>query len=193
MCTAFLSAEEFVPNFLSANLWGGVEETEDGTAHISPQEAEGFCDHAHVEGGSESTCTLCGAGKYALFTGASGCTDCGAGGTPEPSESKGKLLHALVAVSVQNRSLARTITGMLVKTMDELELVKLIDDNNALQAKIDQMRASLESIKLRELAASGSFDTCVCVCVCVCMCVMLTISPLRVCVMRFRPFCTNCS
>jgi len=144
MCTAFLSAEEFVPNFVSANPWGGVEEAEDGTAPISPQQAESFFDRAHVEGG----------------------------GTPK--ESLVERLHTLVAFSVQNRSHASKITGILVQTMDELELVKLINDNNALQAKIAQMRASLESIKFRELAASGSFEkqfTCACVCVCVCVCV----------------------
>ena len=77
-------------------------------------------------------------------------------------------LHALITGSVQEESLVSKIKGMLFKEMKGPELLKLIKNNSALQSKITHMRAALESLKFRELAASGSWLLCARACECAC-------------------------
>ena len=63
-----------------------------------------------------------------------------------PAQAKqilGGRLYALI--KVEQGSLAGKITGMLLEGLDNSELVALIDDPGALQAKIAEALAALEA------------------------------------------------
>ena len=63
-----------------------------------------------------------------------------------PAQAKqilGERLYALI--QVDQGALAGKITGMLLEGLDNSELVALIDDAGALQAKIQEALAALEA------------------------------------------------
>jgi hypothetical protein len=70
---------------------------------------------------------------------------------PEAKQILGERLYPLI--EVEQGALAGKITGMLLHGLDNSELVALIDDQAALQSKIQEALAVLKA--------------CVCVCVCV--------------------------
>jgi polyadenylate-binding protein len=62
---------------------------------------------------------------------------------PEAKQILGERLYPLI--EVEQGSLAGKITGMLLEGLDNSELVALIDDQVALQSKIQEALAALEA------------------------------------------------
>ena len=73
-----------------------------------------------------------------------------------PAQAKqilGERLYALI--QVEQGPLAGKITGMLLEGLDNSELVALIDDQAALQGKIQEALAALEAHAAAQQAASA--------------------------------------
>ena len=64
---------------------------------------------------------------------------------PQAKQILGERLYALIQQDQSHAHLAGKITGMLLEGLDNTELVALIDDHNALRAKIQEAIAALEA------------------------------------------------